>query len=173
MRGVVPNGVTLPLGAIRVMAPPGREAQLLRQPRADDHASSPLSKCASAPGDKVLGNDGEACEIGARACRAPCTPGLTPFWLAITWPSTIGAARVTPGTARSRARHRVEIGQEAAPRLHRDMAVQAQDAFQEFVAKTVHHRHHDDQGGHAQRDARPAKSREITETKLSWRLARR
>jgi hypothetical protein len=31
------------------------------------------------------------------------TPRLVSFWLAITWPSTTGVARTTPGTFMTRA----------------------------------------------------------------------
>ena len=47
------------------------------------------------------------------------TPVLTPFWLAITWPSTIGAARVTPGTARTRRASASIAGQGAGFALRR------------------------------------------------------
>ena len=33
------------------------------------------------------------------------------------------------------------------------MAVEAEDLLQEFVAESVHHRHDDDQGRHAEHDA--------------------
>ncbi len=101
MRGVVPKGVTLPLGAMRVIGLPACSPSRAAMP-APMMTCSPLSKLSSAWGLSLLDTVVRPARSARRSPRTT-TPRLTPFWLAITSPSTTGAARVTPGTARMRA----------------------------------------------------------------------
>ena len=57
--------------------------------------------------------------------------------------------------------------------LHEDMAVDADDLVQQFVAEAVHHRHDDDQRRDPEQDAQAKEKPAITETKLFCRGARR
>ena len=45
------------------------------------------------------------------------------------------------------------VGERLFQRLDQQMAVEAEDLVEQFLAEAVHHRHHDDQGGDAQHDA--------------------
>src|SRR4029078_2921742 len=94
---------------------------------------------------------------------------------ASAWPSTTGAARRMPstwlmrsatsfqsGSGDSRGCHHksafTPVGQRRFQRLHQQMPVQPEDLVQEFLAKTVHHGHHDDQRGDAEHDAEERKA---------------
>ena len=72
---------------------------------------------------------------------------------ASAWPSTIGTAMRTPGDAGDALRHRLIVGERRFQRLHQQVAVEAEDLAEQFLAEAVHHRHDDDQGGDAQHDA--------------------
>ena len=48
---------------------------------------------------------------------------------------------------------RLEIGQRRFQRLHKQMAVEAEDLVEQFLAEAVHHRHDDDEGRNAEHDA--------------------
>ena len=72
---------------------------------------------------------------------------------ASAWPSTIGAASRTPGTLATRVGDRVAVGQRRFERLHQQVAVEAEDLVEQFLAEAVHHRHHDDQRRDAEHDA--------------------
>ena len=67
------------------------------------------------------------------------------------WPSTTGVALITPGTCGSSRRYH-RIRHRRAGGIDAQIAVQPQDAAQQLLAEPVHHRHHDDQRRHAQRD---------------------
>ncbi len=101
MRGVTPNGVTLPRGAISVIEPPGAMSSLAAR-RAPMITLSPPLNMASASGVSEL-------ETAVRSLRSPArmprttTPGEVPPPEASAWPSMIGATWTTPGTARTRA----------------------------------------------------------------------
>ena len=45
------------------------------------------------------------------------------------------------------------VGQRRFQRLHQEMAVEAENLVQQFLAEAVHHGHHDDQRGDAEHDA--------------------
>ena len=45
------------------------------------------------------------------------------------------------------------VGQRRFQRLHQDVAVEAEDLVEQFLAEAVHHGHHDDQRGDAEHDA--------------------
>jgi hypothetical protein len=49
--------------------------------------------------------------------------------------------------------HLLVVGERRIERLDQDMAVEAEDLLEQLVAEPVHHRHHDDQGGHPEHDA--------------------
>ena len=53
--------------------------------------------------------------------------------------------------------HLLEVGQGAFQRLHQHMAVEPEDLAQQLLAKAIHHRHDDDEGGHPQGDAQEGK----------------
>ena len=72
---------------------------------------------------------------------------------ASAWPSTIGAARRTPGDLGDALGDRLPVGERRFERLHQQMAVEAEDLVEQFLAEAVHHRHHDDQRRDAEHDA--------------------
>ena len=101
MRGVTPNGVTLPRGAISVICMPGASRSLLRQPRADDDGVVALERGERAGRRASSTTIVMRSQVARRGCRAPGRRARRRSRVAITWPSTTGAARVTPGTART------------------------------------------------------------------------
>jgi hypothetical protein len=72
---------------------------------------------------------------------------------ASAWPSTIGAASRMPVDLADALGDVLPVGQRRFQRLHQQMAVEAEDLVQQFLAEAVHHRHHDDQRGDAEHDA--------------------
>ena len=71
--------------------------------------------------------------------------------------------RGDPGDPRDVAdflRGRIEIGEAAAAGIDPEIAVEAEDAAEQVGAEPVHHRHHDDQGGDAERDPEQRKDRD-------------
>ena len=73
-------------------------------------------------------------------------------------PSTIGAASRTPSTPARALRHRLPVVQRRFKRLNQQMAVETEDLVEQFLAKAVHHRHHDDQRCDAEHDAEKRKA---------------
>ena len=53
--------------------------------------------------------------------------------------------------------HRVVVADAGRRRLNAEMAVEPEDAAQQFLAEAVHHRHDDDQGGDAEENAEEGK----------------
>ncbi len=80
--------------------------------------------------------------------------------VAMTWPSINGVTPVTPGTSLHLCRLGVEIGKRAGLSINSEMAVETKDAAEEVGAKTVHHRHDDDQGGNPEGDPEQRKDRD-------------
>ena len=54
--------------------------------------------------------------------------------------------------------HSLPIGERLLQRLDQEVAVDAQDLVQQLLAETIHHRHHDDEGGDAKHDAEKRES---------------
>ena len=52
----------------------------------------------------------------------------------------------------------IPVGQRRFERLHQQMAVEAEDLVEQFLAEAVHHRHDDDQRRHAEHDAEEGKA---------------
>ena len=50
------------------------------------------------------------------------------------------------------------VGQRRFQRLHQQMAVEAEDLVEQFLAEAVHDGHHDDQRGDAEHDAEEGKA---------------
>ena len=151
--------------------PARADAELVRQPRADDDGVAAAELRQRAVRQRVR-NRRQRIQIARRGCRAQNTPARTPSAEASTWPSTMGATRSDAGHGAHAHRDGVEVGQMPLAALHDDMALKAEDPRQQFVAKAVHHRHHDDSV--ATPSAMPTSEKpEMTETKLSFRLARR
>ena len=72
---------------------------------------------------------------------------------ASAWPSTIGAAMRMPSTLEMRSATAFIVGERRFQRLHQQVAVEAQDLAEQFLAEAVHHRHHDDERRDAKHDA--------------------
>ena len=53
---------------------------------------------------------------------------------------------------------RLPVGQRRFERLNQQMAVEAEDLVEQFLAEAVHHRHDDDQRRHAEHDAEEGES---------------
>ena len=156
MRGVTPNGVTFPRGAISVIVPPGPMPSLRGEPRADDDGVAAAKLRQRAARQRVR-NRGQRIQIArANAAHDNARRGAPPD--ASACPSTIGATRNTPGTARTRARPRRNPGDCRRSPCTMTWPCRPENAREQLVAKAVHHRHDDDERRHAERDADQRKS---------------
>ena len=151
MRGVVPIGVTAPRGETSVTLSPARKRQLIGEAAADHHAL-PLVEAFERALLDVLGDRGEPGEVVAADAANQHARGVERRRrqrLALDDRHREPDA-VELGNALG---HRLIVGERRFQRLHQQMAVEAEDLAQQFLAEAVHHRHDDDQGRHAQHDA--------------------
>ena len=80
------------------------------------------------------------------------TPSTRPFADAISGCSISGSAEVTPGVLRAASAICCQSDKPPAIALDDGMAVEADDLVEQLGAEAVHHAHHDDQRGDAERD---------------------
>ena len=156
MRGVVPIGVTAPFGATSVMLSPACSDSCIGEPAADRDAL-PFVKTFERALFDVLGDRGEIVEVvGAHAAHqhARGVERRRRQRLAVDHrcgqPDALHLADALGDV--------LPVGQRRFQRLHQDMAVEAEDLVQQFLAEAVHHRHHDDQRGDAEHDAEERKA---------------
>ncbi len=101
MRGVVPMGVTAPRGATRVTLSPDR-SESWSASRRPIRTPCPWSKPSSVPCLMFLAIEPSLARSAPRMPRTS-TPLALKGEEASAWPSTIGAARITPGTREMRS----------------------------------------------------------------------
>jgi hypothetical protein len=134
----------------------GTHRELVGQPPSDGDALALVETVQAALLD-VLGDGSEFVEI-ARAHAAHQHAG-----------SVIGRRRQSlafdHGSRQPYARHLgkavghlLPVRQGGIDRLNKEMAVEAENLVEEFLAKAVHHRHDDDQRRHAEHDAGEGKA---------------
>ena len=129
----------------------GDEPHLLGQPRADDDAVPAVVMLERAVG-QGLRDDGQRFEV--RRAHAAHEHAVGNAARRCHHLAVIGGCRADHARNGHYAFcHRVVVGDVAIIALHHHVAVEAQDAGEQIVAEAVHHRHHDDQRGDAQRDA--------------------
>ena len=155
---------------------PHQVGQPACRPRRRNRRRSPSacpSRSACRPRRGTGRDSGRAARPAPRSRRqAACAPGNPPGCMprnttprtlspatAMTWPSAVGVAVSTPGTA-AQARQQVGRGDEpVAAALDAELAADARHLAQHLDAEAVHHRHHDDQRADARARCRPARSR--------------
>ena len=133
-------------------APAGPDPETGGQPVTKHHTGGVAERIQRA-GPQIVGNDCERTQVfGPDAARqrsrrhALAHDHRLPFHRRVRARHTLDRPHL-PGQL-------VEIAERAAVyRHHRDMAVQPQHAVEQLGAKAVHHRHHDDQRRHAERNA--------------------
>ena len=97
--------------------------------------------------DRLVGAD-----VLDAACRAPARLRTRPLAVAISGCSISGTAEVTPGVFFACVGDLLPVGEAPVIALDDGVAVQADDLVEQLGAKAVHHAHHDDQRGDAERD---------------------
>jgi hypothetical protein len=165
-RGRMAAGVTRPCGASSVTLSPARAAQGARQLAAEHDA-------------ELAGQQGVELarfHVAAKSATLSSASGRMPRTIMPrTWPSKlsmpcclhVGRRRLHSRMARHALHHLAPVGQFAALAADLDMRNHAEDALAQFLLEAVHHRQHDDQRRHAQRQA----GMEISAMKEMKRLA--
>ena len=151
MRGVVPKGVTAPFGRNQGHHHAGHDREALGEPPAQNHRFAVVESVQRA-GRKRRGHGGQFLQI--LALKPPHQGAERRAF--VVHQHLAFDDRGGGGDAGNRAdarRQRIVIGDGAGHALHDQMAVQPEDSPEQLGLEPVHHAHHDDEGGDAQRDA--------------------
>ena len=151
MRGVVPIGVTAPRGETSVTLSPARSVNWSAR-RRPITTPCPWSKPSSVPCLMFLAIEVSPREVGAADAAHQHARGVErrrgerlAFDDRHREPDALDL--------RDPLGHRLVVGQRRFQRLHQQMAVEAEDLAEQFLAEAVHHRHDDDERRDAQHDA--------------------
>ena len=152
----MPNGVIAPFGATSVMLVVRPQRKLVGK-AASDRDALPFVEALERALLDLVGDRGQRGEIGG-AHAAHQHPGGIERRGGKRLAFHDRGGQLQAFDLGDAGGDRLPVGQRRVQRLDQQMAVEAQNLVEQFLAESIHHRHDDDQGRNAEHDAEERKA---------------